>query len=123
MKVLKVVLKELCAGTFRIMLDGPMDTLTHETFDHYMERILITSTKEIILDMSGVNYISSMGVGSLFKVRKFSKENQVKFSLAGLQPQVKMVLDTIQAMPAESIFKDIKELDEYLDGLLKRITK
>ena len=120
MDVLSVTMKERYPGIFTIALDGPLDTSTYGTFDYYMERISKDTTKEIILDMSKVNYISSMGVGSLFKVRKFAKENQVKFLLAGLQPHVKKVLDTVQALPPEAVFKDIKELDDYLLSIQKK---
>ncbi len=120
MNVLKIATTEMFPGVFKVKLDGPIDTYTHETLDYYMEKILQSSTKEIILDMQNVNYISSMGVGSLFKMRKFANQHGMKFSIAGLQPQVKMVLDTVQAMPAESIFRDIKEMDDYLDELQKK---
>jgi anti-anti-sigma factor len=120
MNALKVNIKETQQGCFLVMLDGPMDTYTHQQFDFYMERILQSTTKSIILDMSKVNYISSMGVGSLFKIRKFAKQHQVALYLVSLQDNVKKVLETVQAMPPEGIFKSIKEMDEYLDSLQKQ---
>jgi len=120
MNALKVAIKEKFLGVFTVKLDGPIDTYTHETFDHYVDKILKPSTKNIILDMQKVNYISSMGVGSLFKIRKFANQHAIKFLIAGLQPQVKKVLDTVQAMPAEAVFNHIKEMDEYLDELQKK---
>ena len=52
-----------------------------------------------------------MGVGSLFKIRKYAKQFNMKFLLVGLQIQVKKVLDTVQALPSDSVFKNIKELE------------
>ena len=123
MNKLKIGIEELYQGVFTVKLDGPIDTYTHETFDFYIERILQPSTLHIILDMHKVNYISSMGVGSLFKIRKFANQHEIKFAIVGLQPQVKNVLDTVQAMPAEAIFKDIKEMDEYLNEIQKKAKK
>ena len=120
MNILKVTIKEQKQGSFVATLEGPIDTYTHEQFNYYLERILKPSTKSIILDMNKVDYISSMGIGSLFKIRKFAKQHKAQFLIIGLQPQVKKVLDMVQAMPAESLFKDIKEMDEYLDAIQKK---
>jgi len=123
MDALKIEVTEKSQAVFTVKLDGPIDTSTHENFDYYLEKILKPSTKNIILDMQKVNYISSMGVGSLFKIRKFTKQHNIKFLIVGLQPQVKKVLDAVQAMPAEAIFRDIQEMDEYLDQLQKKASK
>jgi anti-anti-sigma factor len=119
MNILKVLLKEQQQGCFLVTLDGPIDTYTHELLDQYITRIQNPATKSITLDMSKVNYISSMGVGSLFKIRKFTTQNNAKFMLVGLQPQVQKVLDTVQALPPGCVFGSVKELDDYLDSLQK----
>ena len=81
--------------------------------------ILLASRKAIILDMRGVDYVSSMGIGSIFKIRKFAKENKIEIATVNIQPQVKKVFDTVQAMPQEAIFESLNEIDAYLDRIQK----
>ena len=111
---LKVDILEKSCGFFTVMLTGPLDTETHQHFDYWLEKILISSTKAIILDMKGVDYISSMGISSIFGVRKKARENNFKLMMVNLQPKVKEILDTVRAMPPEAIFNSIKELEESL---------
>ena len=120
MNTLKVLIIEPCPGVYSLKLDGPLDTHTYETLDSHIQDIYKHFPKNIILDMHKVNYISSMGVGSLFKIRKYALNNNIVFSIASLQPQVQKVLNTVEAMPAEIIFRDIAEMDEYLDALQKK---
>ncbi len=116
---MNIKVKEMSTGVFMVELFGPLDTYNHEIFNMKMESLETASAKAIILDMAGVDYISSMGIGSIFKVRKYAKENKVEFAVLNLQPQVKKVFDAVQAMPKEAIFSSMEEIDAYLDHLQK----
>ena len=70
---LKVKVSEKEGGVFTISFFGPLDTATYTVFEKCMAPVLVKTTKVIILNMEGVDYISSMGIGSIFKVRKFAK--------------------------------------------------
>jgi anti-anti-sigma factor len=120
MNALKITTVEPFPGVFSVTLDGPLDTYTHETLDEEINYILGRKPKNIIMDMQKVHYISSMGVGSLFKIRKYANTHKIVFSLARLQPQVEKILHTVEAMPAEIVFKNRQEMDDYLDALQKK---
>jgi len=85
MKDLSVALTEKSQGVFVVTLKGPLDTYTHETLEFYIKKILVDTTHTIIFHMEGVDYISSMGIGTIFKIRKFAKENNFEFRMVGLQ--------------------------------------
>jgi anti-sigma B factor antagonist len=118
-KILNIKINEKSTGVFIVELAGPLDTYTHELFNYKMETILLPSTKVIVLDMAGVDYISSMGIGSIFKIRKFAKDSNMEFAIVNLQPQVERVFNTVQAMPKEAIFSSLSEIDAYLDQIQK----
>ena len=40
-----------------------------------------------------------------------------------LQPQIEKVFEIIKALPDQRIFKDIEELDRYLDRMQKKVIK
>jgi len=117
---LNVKILETSSGIFTVMITGPLDTETSAQFDYHLEKILISSTRAVALDMHGVNYISSMGVGSIFNLRKKAQEHNFAVTMVNLQPQIKKILDTVQAMPQEAIFSSIEELDEYLASLQEK---
>ena len=119
MKFLNIKFNEKSTGVFLIELVGPLDTYTHAIFDFRMESILLPSTKALILDMGGVDYVSSMGIGSIFKIRKFAKENKIEIAIVNIQPQVKKVFDTVQAIPQEAVFESLNEIDAYLNQIQK----
>ena len=117
MALLNVDITEQSSGVFTVKLNGSLDTETYHHFEHSVEKFLTFSTRAIVLDMLNVNYISSMGIGSLFKCRKIAQERDFDIRMVNLQPQIKKVLDTVQAMPPEAIFSSIEELDEYVHAL------
>ena len=115
----KVTIEKKDTGVFMVKLSGPLDTETHLVFEGEIKNILVDSTKAVILNMEGVNYISSMGIGSLFKLSNAMKKLKGSLLLINLQPQIKKVLDTVKAMP-EAIFTSVEEADNYLNEIQKK---
>jgi anti-anti-sigma regulatory factor len=40
--------------------------------------------------------------------------------LVNVQPQVQKVFDIVKALPSQSVFKSVAELDEYLDYMQRK---
>ena len=116
---LRIKVAEKEGGLFTLTLTGPLDAATYAQFERVLAPIMVATTKAIVLDMDGVDYISSMGIGSIFKVRNFAKDKNAKFVMVNLQPPVKKVFDTVQAMPPEAIFSSLEEIDAYLSDIQK----
>jgi anti-sigma B factor antagonist len=70
-----------------------------------------------------LDYITSSGVGVIIKTRKIMKKNNGQVLLVNLQPQIEKVLEIIQALPDQRIFKNIEELDRYLDRMQKKVIR
>src|SRR5437867_8606290 len=116
---LKVAVNEKEPGVFTVTLWGPLDTTTYESFEKEIQPVLVPTTKAILLNMEGVNYISSLGIGSIFKLFNSLKALKGALLLTNLQPQIKKVFDTVKAMP-EALFTSIQEADDYLNDLQKK---
>jgi len=116
---IKVDILEKSAGVFVVTLAGPLDAETHQHFDYLLEKLLVSSTRAIALDMEGVDYISSMGISSLFNLRKAGQANDFELTMANLQPRIKKVLETVRAIPQEAVFDSAEELEKYLQALQK----
>lgn len=58
-----------------------------------IDRIASSNGKKVVLDLSGVRYVDSLGVASLVNALKESRQKKVDFVLTGVHGKVKEVLD------------------------------
>ena len=118
---LTVKVEEKSPGVQFVCPIGSLDTMTYLTLEDEIDLLLQKAPKTIIFDMKDLEYISSSGVGVIMKARKMMKNNHGEVLLVNLQPQVEKVFDIIKALPDQRIFKDVQELDAYLDRMQKKI--
>lgn len=117
-----VDIKEKEPKVFTVSILGPLDTNTHLLFEERIKKTLEESPRVIILNMEGVNYISSMGVGVIFKIKKTLKQNRGTLLIINPQPQIRKVFEIIKVLPDE-IFSSLEEADEYLSEIQKNFNK
>ena len=120
---LKIQLREGRPLIQTVALIGRLDTETAPSLDAELERILATQVKAIVFDLSGLNYISSAGLGALFRAQKAMKARLGEALIVNPQPQVQKVFDIVKAVDVKSVFRDVAELDEYLDVMQRRVTR
>lgn len=119
MSLFKVDVQSKEPGFFVVSVFGTLDSETYEQFEEKILSLIGLESKVMLLDLKGLSYISSMGVGSLIKIKKAIEENHGKLLLINLQSQIRKVFDIIKALPSEAIFKNIEEADEYLAKIQK----
>jgi len=115
--------QERMYGTVIVTAAGSLDTSTAPILEKEIKSILEKSPPMIILDLKGLDYISSMGVRVIFQTHKSLSLNDGKLMMVNLQSQVKKVFDIINALPKMGIFQSIEEMDAYLDAIQKGIKK
>ena len=118
---LNVLAEQKALGFYVVSLEGSLDTNTHIVLQEKVDNILKESPNTIAFDMEKLEYISSAGVRVVLKTRKALKEYNGKLVFLKIQPQVKKVFDIINALPSMQVFTSIKELDEYLDAIQKKV--
>ena len=111
----KVVEKE--KGVFTISPIGSIDSDTYTLLEKEVDSALSKKPKSIVFDMQAVTYISSAGLGVIFKAKRTLNKNNGKLYLVNLTPKVRKVFDIINALPNEEIFASAQELDDYLDSM------
>ncbi len=107
-------------GKCRIELQGRLDTNTASEFD---EKVGALDPQEFpiqVVDLAGLEYVSSAGVRSLFKARKAASDAGSQLLLVKPQPQVKKVFDIIKALPTTAVFESVEEMDSYLDAMQRK---
>ena len=108
-------------GVFVVSPFGSLDTTSHTILEKKIDYLIADNSATVItLDMTGVQYISSMGVRVVLKAKKDLDRRGGTLMMANLQPQIKKVFEIINAMPSLQIFSSIQELDDYLTEMQRR---
>ncbi len=107
-------------GVYVIAPTGSINSDTYGVLEKETQRMVKKSPQQIILDMAGVGYLSSMGVRVILATMKALQNNGGKLVLVNLQPQIKKVLDIVNALPSLRIFENLAELDQYLDVMQRK---
>ena len=66
--------------------------LSLETVNHFIQRIRPEPAQRLVLDMSGVHFLDSAGVGALVSLFVNRRNQSKTFALAGLAPQASAAL-------------------------------
>ena len=117
---LEIKVTEKDRGVSVIAPVGSIDSNTYAQLDKEVEVVLSLKPKVIVLDMSGVDYMSSAGVRVVFKIKKALSTTNGTLTMVNLKPQIQKVFDIINALPELNVFKSIEELDNYLDKMQKK---
>lgn len=117
---LEVTWNERAEGVFVVRPLGHLDSNTYTILEDVLDKLIAPSTSVLAFDMDGLEYISSAGLRVLFKAAKAVEAQGGKYFMSNLKPQIQKVFDIIKALPSMRIFKDIEELDGYLDVMQQK---
>jgi len=93
------------------ILNGMIDTYNSDFFVKKIEMIKKTDYIKMVIDLSGISYISSTGMGALIQILKmFSSFTPVgKLFLSGITPKV---MEVFNLLGFSSFFKTFDTIDE-----------
>ena len=110
--------------TQRVALFGRLDTHSYPQLDAKLAPMLNGGdppVMSLVLDLAGLNYISSAGIRSIFKARKALTARNGKLLVVNPQPQIQKVFDVVKAVPMSDIFTSVAEADAYLDMVQRKV--
>jgi len=108
-------------GSQRVVLAGRLDTNTYESLDEKLAPLLTGDLQSLVLDLAGLEYISSAGIRSIFKARKALGGHGGKVLVVNPQAQIQKVFDVVKAVPLNEIFSSTAEVDAYLDAMQRKV--
>ena len=120
---LSVTTELVQSHTIKLVLSGRLDTETAHQLDAEAERAVRDDGMVVVLDLSDLEYISSAGLRSVFKIKKWAKATGGDFVVLNPTPQVKKVFEIVKAVPVKSIFNTTEELDDYLDQVQSKVLR
>jgi len=104
---------------YLVELKGSIDTETYQQLEGELKEITEEKVKAVILDMGGVNYMSSIGIKVILWTKEVLGKKQAAFTMVNLQPQIKKIFDMLKILPMFDIFDDMPEADKYIDQIIK----
>ncbi len=104
---------------YTVKMTGSLDSGTYEAFEEELNEIIDENTKAVVLDLAGLDYISSAGIRVVISAEKSLKRKGASFAMINLQPQIKRVFEAMKILPIFNIFEDTEEADKYLDEIIQ----
>ena len=104
--------------SYSVELTGAIDTDTSPQLQTELSEIIDEKTNVVVLDMAGVDYVSSAGLGLIVWAKKALGKVNASFVMANLQPQIKKLLDLMKLDEGFKI-RDASEEDKYIDHIIK----
>ena len=105
----------------RIVLSGDLDSDTAPQLQQLLTDEITSEVKTVILDMKGLEFLSSAGLRVIFKLKKDQDGSEGRMHLVNVKPQVRKVFEIIKALDGMSVFRDDDELDSYLEAMQKKV--
>ena len=104
-------------GVYFITLEGRLDTETYPLTEKKLMPLASGQARVMIFNLAKLEYISSMGLRVVLKVRKAIDARKGTLVMTNVQPQIQKVFEIANALPAQSIFASVEEADRYLDRM------
>ena len=120
---LKIQITQTRPGIVTVSPEGSIDANTSSTLESEVRRILAGNVKTLILDMAGVDFISSAGIGAVTKAKVTLKRQGGDLAMINVQPQVIKVFEIMRLKSVLNVFESTEELDAYLEKLQERIVE
>ncbi len=101
-----------------LKINGFIDTYNSDSFLESIKKFIsLTERKVCIIEMSGINYMSSTGIGAFVELLKFCNEKKIVFYMMNINQNVDEVFNLLGF---KLFFNYIKEIKNINDEKIKR---
>ena len=101
------------SGTTILQLKGP---LTLQTLFDFQKVLRKPDLKDTIIDLTGVPYIDSAGLGTILSHWVHSQRAGTKFAIVGVSERVQVLFDLTKVGRVLPTFASIKQAEESFSG-------
>jgi anti-anti-sigma factor len=120
---LKIALRERKPLYYEIALTGRLDTATYAQLQEILNARISGPVKGVIIDLSALDHISSMGLRVIFKAERDLTAKKAVLLVTNMQPQVKRIFEIANTIPESSVFASIDEADKYYDMVQDKVRR
>jgi len=105
----------------RVSLSGRLDAETSQQLEDLVTPWFADEeVTHVLFDLRDLKYVSSAGLRVFILVQKALGERNGSVVIAEMQAPVAKVFEIAQALPSVSIFRNVQELDDYLDYIQRK---
>ncbi len=119
---LTIAVRRAEPGVVTLTLRGSLDGDTCTLLDREVGLALAKPIRALVLDMTGVDFVTSAGIGTIMKAKTSLARKKADLAMIGMQPQVQKVFEIIRLLPTMKVFQGRAELDEYLGRIQRQMT-
>lgn len=101
-------------GCVLVKMAGAIDASTVLTFQQTLENLRQNGVTRFLLDMEGIKYVNSTGLGSLVRLADQMETEGGGFALVKIHPKVKVVFDMLGLNAFFKILGSLEEAEAYL---------
>src|SRR5947209_2781934 len=94
-------------ATLTVELGGSLDTATAPQLETQLKAALDDQIRDLVFDLTHLNFISSAGLRIFAAARKFLKQRGEQVSFVNLQPQIREVFEIVKALPGIAVFGSV----------------
>ena len=111
---MEIALEELGDGRALLRVEGRLNLVTAPELRTAVERAVAAGTARAVIDLSGVTFIDSSGLGMVIAGLKHARQAGGELRIAAAGEQVRMVLELTKL---NRILRPYETVDEALEGL------
>jgi anti-sigma B factor antagonist len=94
----------LSGGVVGVIVEGRLDAATVPTLEQALQRLLSDGQVKLVVDLGGVNYISSSGLRALLTTRRQARSRGGDVYLCTLHPRVKEIFEMVGFMSVFGVY-------------------
>jgi anti-sigma B factor antagonist len=107
-----------------VRVDGVIDTLTATELEHVIDSLLRRGRFKIVMDLAGVDYISSAGWGIFISHIKDVRANEGDIKLANMVPDVNEIFELLEFDKVLHVYSSVHEAVEmFVSGAPGEVKK
>jgi anti-sigma B factor antagonist len=117
---LSIQVEEGRSLTKTLRLAGRLDNETAPELDRQLDKVLAAAMKVLVFDLGGLEYTTSAGLRSFMRAQKDMSQRAGQVLFVNVQAPVQRVFDIVKATNLATVFRNVRELDDYLDAMQKK---
>jgi len=110
-------------GVIILLPAGSINETTCSVLKKQIDSVMDEKISTLVLDMNGVGFMSSIGIGLINSTKNKLKAKNAEFAMINLQPAIKKVFEIMSLLPTFNVFESVEELDDYLGKIQRRVSQ
>ncbi|MCC7137519.1 MAG: STAS domain-containing protein [Planctomycetes bacterium] len=104
-----------------VKLTGPLEPATLPVAEKAVRPLVAAGPKVLVFDLSGVDFVSSTGVGFLISMKAAMEKRGGACFISSPRPPVRRAIEIMRALPDAAVFGSVAELDAYLAEIQRKV--